>query len=44
VIFESRLPGPVGWLQELAFSTVGRRGITAAVRAAKAHLERSPSA
>jgi hypothetical protein len=38
-IFESRLPGPLGWTQELLFSTVGRRGITAAVRAAKAHLE-----
>jgi len=38
-IFESRLPGPVGWAQELVFATVGRRGITAAVRAAKQHLE-----
>ena len=42
-IFESRLPRPVGWIHELVFSTVGRRGITAAVRAAKAHLEQPPS-
>jgi len=41
-IFESRLPGPVGWVHELVFSTVGRRGITAAVRGAKTHLERPP--
>ena len=39
-IFESRLPGPIGWVQELVFSTVGRRGISSAVRAAKAYLER----
>ena len=38
-IFESRLPGPLAWIHELVFSTVGRRGITSAVRAAKAHLE-----
>jgi hypothetical protein len=43
-IFESRLPRPVGWIHELVFSTVGRRGITAAVSAAKRHLERSTSA
>ena len=41
-IFESRLRGPVGWVHELVFSTVGRRGITAAVRGAKTHLERPP--
>jgi hypothetical protein len=40
-IFESRLPGPIGWLHERVFSTVGKRGITAAVRAAKAQLERA---
>ena len=39
-IFESRLPGPLGWIHELVFSTVGRRGITSAVRSAKAQLER----
>ena len=39
-IFESRLPGPIGWAHELLFSAVGRRGIRAAVRAAKEHLER----
>ena len=39
-IFESRLPGPVGWVHELVFASVGRRGITSAVRAAKAYLER----
>ena len=39
-IFESRLAGPLGWAQEVLFSAVGRRGIRAAVRAAKEHLER----
>ena len=38
-IFESRLRGPVAWFQELVFSTVGRRGITSAVHAAKTYLE-----
>lgn len=38
-LFDSRLPGPLGWLHELVFATVGRRGITAAVRAAKRRLE-----
>jgi hypothetical protein len=38
-IFESRSGGPVGRLQELVFSIVGRRGVTAAVQAAKRHLE-----
>jgi hypothetical protein len=42
-IFESRLPRPIGWLHELAFSAVGRRGISSAVRAAKSHLERPPA-
>jgi len=39
-IFESRLPRPLAWAQELVFANVGKRGITAAVEAAKAHLER----
>ena len=39
-IFESRLSGPLGWAHELVFASVGRRGISAAVRAAKDHLER----
>ena len=39
-IFESRLPRPLGWAHELLFSAVGQRGIRAAVRAAKDHLER----
>ena len=39
-IFESRLPSVFGWVHELVFARVGRRGITSAVRAAKAHLER----
>ena len=42
-IFESRLPRPIGWVHELVFAAVGRRGITAAVRAAKAYLERPHS-
>jgi hypothetical protein len=41
-ILESRLPGPLGWIHETIFATVARRGIDAAVRAAKAHLERPP--
>lgn len=41
-IFESRLPAPLGWVHELVFASVGKRGITAAVRAAKAHLEQLP--
>ena len=41
-IFESRLPEPIGWLHEVVFSTVGRRGISSAVRAAKAYLEQTP--
>jgi hypothetical protein len=39
-IFDSRLPRPIGRLHELVFSTVGRRGISSAVQAAKTHLER----
>ena len=39
-IFDSRLPRPIGYLHELVFSTVGKRGITSAVQAAKTHLER----
>lgn len=39
VHLESRLPGPIGWLHERLFGLVARRGIEAALRAAKRHLE-----
>ena len=39
VILDSRAPGPIGWLHERVFGTVARRGIEAALRAAKARLE-----
>jgi hypothetical protein len=39
VILDSRAPGPLGWLHERLFGMVARRGITAALAAAKAHLE-----
>ena len=38
-IFESRLPGPIGWAHELVFSAVGQRGIRSAVRSAKTFFE-----
>jgi polyketide cyclase/dehydrase/lipid transport protein len=43
-IFESRLRGPLARVHELLFASVGKRGITAAVQAAKAHLESRESA
>lgn len=39
VILESRLPWPVGWLHERISGMVARRGIIAALGAAKARLE-----
>ena len=39
VILDSRARGPIGWLHERIFGTVARRGIEAALRAAKARLE-----
>ena len=44
VILESRAPGPLGWLHERIFGTVARRGIEAALRAARTRLERKPDA
>jgi hypothetical protein len=40
VILDSRAPGPLGWLHERVFGVVARRGIVAALAAAKARLER----
>jgi hypothetical protein len=42
-ILESRAPGPLGWLHERVFGLVAGRGIAAALRAAKARLERVPA-
>ena len=39
VILASRAPGPLGWLHERIFGAVARRGIAAALRAAKLRLE-----
>lgn len=39
VILDSRAPGPLGWLHERVFGIVARRGISAALRAAKQRLE-----
>jgi uncharacterized protein YndB with AHSA1/START domain len=39
VILRSRAPGPLGWLHERIFGIVARRGIVAALAAAKARLE-----
>lgn len=39
VILDSRAPGPIGWLHERVFGMVARRGIIAALAAAKARLE-----
>ncbi len=41
-VLESRAPGPLGWLHERLFGLVARRGIAAALRAAKARLESAP--
>ena len=38
-ILDSRAPGPLGWLHERVFGLVARRGIEAALAAAKARLE-----
>ena len=38
-ILDSRAPGPLGWLHERVFGVVARRGIEAALAAAKARLE-----
>ena len=43
VILDSRAPGPLGWLHERLFGIVARRGIEAALAAAKTRLEGSPS-
>lgn len=40
VILDSRAPGPLGWLHERVFGFVARRGIVAALAAAKRRLER----
>ena len=39
VVLDSRAPGPLGWLHERIFGIVARRGIEAALRAAKSRLE-----
>jgi hypothetical protein len=41
VLLESRAWGVLGWLHERVFGFVARRGITSALRAAKARLEES---
>ena len=38
-ILDSRAPGPLGWLHERVFGMVARRGIVAALAAAKHRLE-----
>ena len=38
-ILDSRAPGPLGWLHERVFGLVARRGIVAALAAAKRRLE-----
>ena len=40
-LLDSRAPGPIGWLHERLFGVVARRGIAAALTAAKARLEGS---
>ncbi len=42
VILDSRAPGPLGWLHERVFGVIARRGVEAALRAAKATLESKP--
>ena len=44
VILDSRGPGPIGWLHEWTFGIVARRGVVAALAAAKARLESRRSA
>ncbi len=39
VFLDSRAPGPLGWVHERIFGIVAKRGIEAALRAAKARLE-----
>jgi len=39
VILDSRAPGPLGWAHERIFGVVARRGIVAALAAAKQRLE-----
>ena len=39
VLLDSRAPGPLGWLHERVFGLVARRGIVAALAAAKRRLE-----
>ena len=41
VVLDSRAPGVLGWIHERVFGLVARRGITSALRAAKARLEGS---
>jgi hypothetical protein len=43
VILRSRAPGPLGWLHEQIFGLGARRGIEAALQAAKRRLERPPT-
>jgi hypothetical protein len=42
VALDSRAPGPLGWLHERMFGIVARRGIEAALAAAKRRLEGQP--
>jgi hypothetical protein len=42
-ILDSFAPGPIGWLHERIFGIVARRGIVAALQAAKATLEGRPN-
>ena len=44
VHLDSRAPGPFGWLHERVFGIVARRGIVAALAAAKRRLETGPQA
>ena len=39
VLLDSRAPGVLGWIHERVFGLVARRGVTSALRAAKARLE-----
>jgi len=39
ILLDSFAPGPIGWVHERIFGMVARRGIEAALRAAKATLE-----
>lgn len=42
-ILDSRAPGPLGWLHERLFGLVARRGIRAALAAARRRLEAPPA-